>query len=263
MISCCLFAGEPVLAVEPPIPPDPHPKMSVIPGGPYRAGGDPDQAYHLCKEMHSNACRMSWFTDEAPMRMITIDTFQIDTHEVTQAQFEKIMRSNPSKIKGARLPVDRVTWHEATTYCRKIGKRLPTEAEWEKAARGGALTRYPWGDHFASGKANHCDRHCQKRWRETGFQDGFSHTGPVGFFPPNGYGVYDMTGNVYEWVADWYAKDYYAVRPSHNPPGPSEGSSKVIRGGSWINFSVGIRPADRTEADPDDRMDFTGFRCAR
>lgn len=257
------FWGENTFAAESPELPGWDSKMVVIPGEPYRAGFDPDRAYRMCQRKHPNTCRMSWFEDEAPSRMIVIDTFQIDRYEVTQQQFEAVMKSNPSRNKGARLPVDRVTWHEAKTFCRKVGKRLPTEAEWGKAARGGAKTVYPWGDRFASGQANHCDLHCSKRWRETEFKDGFSRSGPVGSFPPNGYGVYDMTGNVYEWVADWYDEDYYAVRPDHNPPGPGDGSKKVIRGGSWINFSVGIRPADRTDADPDDRMAFTGFRCAR
>ena len=255
--------GENAFAVESPELPALDSKLTVIPGGAYGAGFDPDRAYRMCQRQHPGSCSMSWFEDEAPSRRIVIDLYQIDRYEVTQNQFEAVMKSNPSQEKGAQLPVVRITWHEAHTFCKKVGKRLPTEAEWEKAALGGVKTVYPWGDRFASGRANHCDLYCSKRWRETEFKDGFPRSGPVGSFPPNGYGVYDMTGNVYEWVADWYDEDYYAIRPAHNPQGPEEGSKKVIRGGSWINFSVGIRPTDRTEADPDDRMTFTGFRCAR
>ena len=94
------------------------------------------------------------------------------------------------------------------------------------------------------------------------FDDGYRHTAPVGSFGANGYGVFDMAGNVYEWVADWYDEDYYKIPPRHNPKGPVKGKYKVIRGGSWINYSVGVRPSDRTEAKPKKRLNFVGFRCA-
>jgi len=139
------FWGENTFAVESPELPDRDSKMAVIPGGPYRAGFDPDRAHRMCERKHPNTCRMSWFEDEAPSRMIVIDTFQIDRYEVTQQQFEAVMKSNPSRNTGAQLPVDRVTWHEANTFCRKVGKHLPTEAEWGKAARGGREDGLPLG----------------------------------------------------------------------------------------------------------------------
>ncbi|NIW07246.1 MAG: SUMF1/EgtB/PvdO family nonheme iron enzyme [Nitrospinaceae bacterium] len=250
-------------AAAPPMAPPPK-AMVLIPGGAYQAGSDPGQAYHMCQRAHPNNCRLRWFIDEKPSRSIFIDAFQMDRYEVTQHDFQQVMGFNPSEFKGSGLPVERVTWEEARQFCRKVGKRLPTEAEWERAARGDAKTAFPWGNRMATQRANICDRHCPKRWRETSINDGFATTAPVGSYPPNAFGLYDMVGNVYEWVADGYSKDIYSTRPSKNPRGPAGGASKkVIRGGSWINFSVGARPADRTEADPDERMDFTGFRCAR
>ena len=237
--------------------------MVLIPGGQFKSGAPVNLAYQQCKQLHNRSCSRSWFEDEEPIRTLTLDPFYIDKHEVTQREFERVMRRNPSEFKGKILPVDSVTWKEAKSYCQKMGKRLPTEAEWEKASKGGAPSVYPWGDKFESGKANFCDQRCSKRWRENQFQDGYEYTAPVGSYPPNDYGVYDMVGNVYEWVEDWYAKDYYRVRPQKNPQGPVGGSKKVMRGGSWINYSVGVRPADRTDADPDDRFDFSGFRCAK
>ena len=237
--------------------------MALIPGGPFQSGAPVELAYQRCQQFHNSNCSRRWFEDEEPIRTLTLDAFYIDKHEVTQREFEKIMRRNPSEFKGKILPVDSVTWQEAKNYCQKVGKRLPTEAEWEKASQGGASSVYPWGDPFESGKANFCDKRCSKRWREDQFHDGHEYTAPVGSYPPNGYGLYDMVGNVYEWVDDWYARDYYRVRPQKNPRGPEGGSKKVMRGGSWINYSVGVRPADRTDADPDDRFAFSGFRCAK
>jgi formylglycine-generating enzyme required for sulfatase activity len=237
--------------------------MVLIPGGPFTSGAPIKLGYQLCKRFHNGSCSRSWFEDEEPIRTLTLDPFYIDKYEVTQREFERIMRRIPSEFKGKILPVDSVNWKEARSYCHKIGKRLPTEAEWEKASQGGVSFVYPWGDKFESGKANFCDRRCSERWRENKFQDGHEHTAPVGSYPPNGYGLYDMAGNVYEWVEDWYDKDYYRVRTLKNPKGPLIGSKKVVRGGSWINYSVGVRPADRTDADPDNRFAYIGFRCAR
>lgn len=238
------------------------PGMALIPAGEFVQGGSPQAAYRLCIE-NNDSCNEDWFTDEAPARRVYVDAFEIDRYEVTQNAFRQAMGRNPSEFQGGRRPVDNVTWEEADAYCRKAGKRLPTEAEWEKAAKAGAKTLYPWGNRMESGRANFCDAHCEKRWKEAQFEDGYAHTAPVGSFPPNAFSLHDMLGNVYEWVADWYASDYYAAAPDRNPQGPPDGNRKVMRGGSWINYSSGARPADRTDADPDERMPFTGFRCAR
>jgi formylglycine-generating enzyme required for sulfatase activity len=235
--------------------------MVLIPAGELLQGSDSNQGYQICTKSHTH-CKKSWFQDEKPAHKARLDEFYIDTHEVTQKQFQSVMGENPSDHKGLNLPVERVTWFEAAEYCKQAGKRLPTESEWEWAARGGKRSVFPWGDRAESGKANFCDRQCNKRWKENRLDDGYRFTAPVASFPANGYGVFDMAGNVYEWVADWYAADYYGQSPRDNPQGPDRGNRKVIRGGAWINYSTGIRPADRTEAKPGKRLNFTGFRCA-
>lgn len=235
--------------------------MVLIPAGELFRGSDSNQGYQICLKNNGD-CKKSWFRDEEPAHAVRLDGFYIDAHEVTQKEFQRVMRENPSDYKGSNLPVERVAWSEATAYCKKMGKRLPTEAEWEWAARGGKRSVFPWGDGAESRKANFCDKQCDKRWKENQFDDGYRYTAPVGSFPANGYGVFDMAGNVYEWVADWYADDYYKKSPRKNPKGPETGNRKVIRGGSWMNYSTGIRPSDRTEAKPAARLNFVGFRCA-
>jgi sulfatase modifying factor 1 len=234
--------------------------MVAIPQGKFTRGTEPDRANQICLK-NSSVCKQAWFEDEAPIHSVQLESFHIDIHEVTQQEFSRVMGENPSEFEGANLPVERVTWYEAMDYCNKLGKRLPTEAQWEWAAKGGENSAFPWGENALSEKANFCDRQCPKRWRESQFEDGYRNTAPVGSFPANGYGVHDMAGNVYEWVQDWYDSDYYRVSPSDNPKGPAKGKRKVIRGGAWINYSVGVRPADRTDAKPKKRLNFVGFRC--
>jgi len=235
--------------------------MVLIPAGELFRGSDSYQGYQICL-MHNRDCKKSWFQDEEPANTVRLNGFYIDSHEVTQKEFQRVMGDNPSAYKGSNLPVERVTWSEATEFCERVGKRLPTEAEWEWAAQGGQRSVFPWGDKAESRKANFCDKQCDKRWKESQFDDGHRYTAPVGSFPANGYGVFDMAGNVYEWVTDWYAEDYYEKSPRDNPKGPETGKRKVIRGGSWINYSTGVRPSDRTEAKPAARLNFVGLRCA-
>ena len=235
--------------------------MVAIPAGKFIRGTKPDRANKICLQ-NSKVCKIAWFEDEEPLHLVQLRKFHIDIHEVTQQEFQRVMGENPSDFEGANLPVERVTWHEAVAYCKKLGKRLPTEAEWEWAAKGGTDLAFAWGENALSKKANFCDRHCPKRWKESQFDDGYRHTAPVGSFPANGYGVFDMAGNVYEWVQDWYDSDYYRISPNDNPKGPVKGKLKVIRGGSWINYCVGVRPGDRTNAKLKKRLNFVGFRCA-
>ncbi|MDE0103077.1 MAG: SUMF1/EgtB/PvdO family nonheme iron enzyme, partial [Bryobacterales bacterium] len=163
-------------------------------------------------------------------------------------------------------PVVHLSWEDANSYCEWKGTRLPTEAEFEYAARGGLEgARYAWGDELTPG-----GKHRANLWQGTFPQqdrvlDGFGSHGPVKQFPHNGYGLYDMTGNVWEWVNDWYAPDYFSRSPVDSPQGPRSGDQKVQRGGSWLcsrNYCQGYRVAARMMTAPDSGLNNLGFRCA-
>ncbi len=207
--------------------------------------------------------------DERPRRTIYLNAFMIDKYEVTNAQYLKFIAATghqePFNVYGTgslfdmkrieTLPVVQVTWHDAADYCQWVGKRLPTEAEWEKAARGTDGRSYPWGNKAPS--AHHVN--FNRDWVATGTLL------PVGSLPDgvSPYGVHDMSGNAREWVQDWYAKHYYQVAPDRNPKGPETGLLKVIRGGSWHSFESDIRTAARGKGGFALKTHGTGFRCAR
>lgn len=243
------------------------------------------------------------FSDERPQRTVFLSAFRIDRHEVTNARYEQFVSATghrlPANMNPAvtlweqghplagseQHPIVNVSWHDASAYCRWAGKRLPTEAEWEKAARGTDGRLYPWGNEWDLTRANSASY-----WagRTIEFKDGaewkaFWVTGegaraskerglkgevltlPVGSFPDGAspYGLVDMAGNASEWVQDWFEPYYYLKAPPTDPKGPSGILLKVVRGGSWLKPARSMRTADRDYGYPEDRPSGTGFRCTK
>lgn len=195
--------------------------------------------------------------DEHPRHKVWVDAFYIDKYEVTVAKYRKFARATGAALPGQAVPgaendpVVQVSWNDADRYCKWAGRRLPTEAEWEKAARGGTAAKWSFGD--AAAKAG------DYAWYE---DNSGKKAHPVGRKKPNQYGLYDMHGNVREWCSDWYAKDYYGSSPERNPAGPATGSARVVRGGSWLFNADNARSGFRLRLNPDNKNDNIGFRCA-
>ncbi len=189
---------------------------------------------------------------ERPVHKVCIDAFYLDKFEVTQKEYTKVMGVNRSWYKQDDFAVEHVTFKEAFNYCYRVGKRLPTEAEWEYAARAGSSTDYPGGNQIDGDHTWYLYNSVRKPH-------------PVGTKKPNKFGVHDMLGSVWEWVNDWYSDHYYKESPVNNPQGPQTSQSwKVIRGGSWNDGPEQIRVTVRYRGDSDPTEQFlVGFRCAR
>jgi formylglycine-generating enzyme required for sulfatase activity len=222
--------------------------MAVVPAGEFMMGSSTGDA------------------DEQPVHRIYVDAFLMDKYEVTVEQYAAFLQAKwiappmdwktMNQPSHQKRPVVNVDWPKADAYCKWVGKRLPTEAEWEKAARGTDGRFYPWGNELPTRvHANLSKETWSNHWvlSTVGmYEDGKSP-----------YGIYDMAGNVWEWVADWYDQDYYKASPSQNPTGPATGGHKVIRGGSWGSGEKNIRSTDRNIHLPSFRGLGTGFRCAK
>ena len=228
-------------------------EMVVIPAGTFKRGSSPGEGR----------------LDEQPKRKIYVDSFAIDKYEVSNARYieflEETLHKPPFNVYGegplateksiSDLPVVQVTWHDAVDYCFWAGKRLPTEAEWEKAGRGSDNRLYPWGNEPPTAERAQFDR----EW------DGKKTFRKVNSLPEgqSSSGLYQLSGNVREWTQDWYDAEYYANSPDRNPEGPETGILKAIRGGSWRSFDSDIRVTSRGKGGFALKTHGIGFRCAR
>jgi formylglycine-generating enzyme required for sulfatase activity len=244
-------------------------KLVYVPAGGFWMGSQQDLRANL---------------DEFPVHRLTLNAFWIDQTEVTNAMYATCVQvgacqppassassSHPSyygQTEFADYPVIFVNWNQAKTYCSWAGRRLLTEAEWEKAARSNTAQLYTWGWFGSpmgrrSVRLNFCDAECPFSYRQTDIDDGYADVAPVGSYPEGAspYAVLDMAGNVWEWVSDWYGANYYASSPPTNPTGPDSGEGHVIRGGSWLDTFANVRVANRYFQNADAATTYTGIRC--
>lgn len=244
-------------------------EMVFVPGGEFVMGSDETEvgfALEQCKSYGAN-CAYRYFSVEMPLHRVYLDSFWFDSTEVTSRQFQRCVLEGTCEPAGCGsdgddYPVVCISWNQAATYCQWAGAKLPTEAQWEYAARGPERFRYPWGNEFEGTLLNYCDSSCTLSKRDTEFDDGFAESAPVASYPrgKSWVGALDMAGNVWEMVADWNGN--YPEEPQYNPAGPETGSRRVARGGSWHASPDHVRSALRTHTGPDDSIDHAGFRCA-
>jgi formylglycine-generating enzyme required for sulfatase activity len=241
------------------------------------------------------------FPDEQPAHTVYLDAFWIDQTEVTVSMFRAFVEATgyetiaeeegwgapytagpkeeewphvpgtdwqhphgPGSVAEDDHPVVQVAWEDAAAYCAWAGGQLPSEAQWEKAARGTDGRLWPWGNNYEGCRGSFCGASCPcERQKQGAYDDGYSLTAPAGSFPDGAspYGVLDMAGNVWEWVADWYDEGYYADSPIENPAGPPSGSKRTQRGGAWIDNESWVRTTVRHATEPGVRCDDLGFRC--
>ena len=259
--------------------------MVYVPAGEFQMGStgkQVDEAVAKCIQFAEiEGCTRERFERERPLHAVSLDGYWIDRTEVTNGQYHRCVQAGACSEPSDRsshthdayygnsayddYPVVMVSWYQAADYCAWAGARLPTEAEWEYAARGPEDRVYPWGDTFDGTRLNYCDVNCQFEWADRAVDDGYEDTAPVGSFrgDTSWCGAMDMAGNVCEWAADWFSEDTYSLSPSSNPTGPPSAENRVVRGGSWYYRPTGVRTASRGRFAPDVVYVTNGFRCAR
>ncbi|WP_447977432.1 formylglycine-generating enzyme family protein [Candidatus Nitrospira bockiana] len=205
--------------------------------------------------------------DERPRHRVWLDVYWIDLYEVTTARYAAFLKETRRAVplfwetvdltQHGDRPVIGVDWADAEAYCRWAGRRLPTEAEWEKAARGTDERRYPWGNHDPTPELANFAIGARFSYAQTLM--------PVGRYEKgkSPYGVHDLAGNVWEWVQDWYGASYYEASPERNPQGPEHGMFKVLRGGAWSELPKYLLTFGRFKLPPNTRNSYIGFRCAK
>lgn len=247
--------------------------MVYVPAGEFKMGSDDkevDRALQLCRAYGAN-CNRRYFSVEQPAHVVALDDFWLDKTEVTHRQYRQCKEAGACSELGCQgesesgngeQPAVCVTGSQAAAYCKWVAGRLPTEAEWEYAARGAEGTRYPWGDEFDGARLNYCDANCALDKRDKAFDDGFVRSAPVGSYPKGAswVGALDMAGNVWELAADWNGE--YSAERQINPTGPLSGDRRVVRGGSWNASPDHVRSALRNHVGADEFVNQVGFRCA-
>ena len=249
-----------------------------VPGGIFLRGSTEEEVavgINLCQQ-HYQPCNSWYYMREFPPHEVTISPFLIDQSEVTNQQFQScvdagfcteplVCKKGEPTYQDSQMtdhPVVCVSWEEASNYCKWVGGRLPTEAEWEYAFRGEKSLTFPWGDEFVGSNLNYCDVNCDQSHADDAFDDGYKRTAPAGSFPSgvSWSGLNNQGGNVSEWVSDWFGE--YEPGDLTNPTGPISGTQKLIKGCSWYSPAAYCRGAARGSVDPVTRFDYLGFRCA-
>jgi formylglycine-generating enzyme required for sulfatase activity len=239
--------------------------MALVPAGCFRMGSSEeeiDYALELCDAYYGD-CDRAWFEDEeTPQHEVCFEEpFWIDVYEVTNEQY-----GSSGYWPGSAPPRETVTWFEAVDHCESRGARLPTEAEWEYAARGPDGLVFPWGNTFDGARLNYCDSSCEFDWADTSVDDGYGYIAPVGLYPGGAswVGAQDMSGNVWEWVSSLHEPYPYSATDGREVDGSSNGSdARGVRGGGWVSYPGLARAAYRDWVDPDHADYNLGFRCAR